>query len=58
MRIIVDKMPKSPEDCTYSKTTTYMGMPIKSVCIWHTSDHECLSVDNCPYFVTMRGLNE
>lgn len=49
MKILVDKMPENIYDCLfYNSFTEFCEL---SKLVFYQGKHECLGVENCPYFM-------
>lgn len=50
MKILVDKIPKEPNECPYCKDESNMDFD-RYICKWNGSDRKCYDTSDCPFFV-------
>ena len=58
MKILVDKMPKQPEDCIFCvgyKSSTWATTGYYICCI--NSSYHCVHIDECPFCKELEGGN-
>lgn len=66
MRIVVDKMPESVDECMFSKRMNFIGSDVTHVCEIPTYQTKigrkvkcaCKSVSNCNVLVELKNIQE